>query len=120
MRKMRVNLCLLLVSCGGGLALCEGALRLFYPKYTPLVETHVSRDAERIWGPSPNSRRQARHPDTGAYHSLHHNNLGLRQHRDFSEAALAAATNIGVFGDSFVENVRMAAPYSFTEPLIIC
>ena len=117
MRKMRVNLCLLLVSCGGGLALCEGALRLFYPKYTPLVETHVSRDAERIWGPSPNSRRQARHPDTGAYHSLHHNNLGLRQHRDFSEAALAAATNIGVFGDSFVENVRMAAPYSFTEPL---
>ena len=117
MRKMCVNLCLLLVSCGMGLAFCEGTLRLFYPKYTPLVEAHVSRDAERIWGPSPKSRNQIRHPDTGAHHSLHHNNLGLRQHRDFSEAALAAATNIGVFGDSFVANIKMAAPYSFTEPL---
>ena len=30
---------------------------------------------------------------------------------------MAAATNIGVFGDSFVENVGTDAPYSLTEPL---
>ena len=57
------------------------------------------------------------HPDTRLSHSLLHNNFGLRQHRDFEEADLAVATNVGFFGDSFTANIRMAAPYSFTEPL---
>ena len=57
------------------------------------------------------------HPDTFVPHAVHHNNLALRQHRNFSEADLASATNIGVFGDSFVENTRMPVQYSFTEPL---
>ena len=117
MRKMCVNLGLLLVSCLVGLSLCEVSLRLFYPKYRDLAEAQFREDARRLWARSPHARSRAHHPDTGLSHPLHYNNLALRQHRNFSEADLASATNVGVFGDSFVENVLMDAPYSFTEPL---
>ena len=117
MRKMFANLCLLLMASLVGLFLCEGSLRLFYPKYRDLVEASFRRDAIRIWARMPNSRDWKGHPDTRVLHTLYHNNLALRQHRDFSETDLASATNIGVFGDSFVENILMAVQYSFTEPL---
>ena len=117
MKNLFANVCLLLVSCVAGLTLCELSLRLFYPKYQHLAETQFRRDEMRIWTPRPNSRHVQNHPDTGLPHSVHRNNLALRQHRDFSEAALASASNIGVFGDSFTENIKMAVPYSFTEPL---
>ena len=112
-----VNLCLLLVACGAGVALCEVSLRLFYPKYRHLAEVQFHADARRIWARMPNARDWASPPDTFVPHPLYHNNLALRQHRDFSAGDLASAINIGVFGDSFVENTRMEAPYSFTEPL---
>ena len=111
------NLYLLLVSCLVSLLLCEGSLRLFYPKYAPLAEARYRFDTLRIWARSPNNRAEYLHPDTGSVHALHHNNLGLRQHRNFSADDLAAAINVGVFGDSFVENRRIDAPYSLTEPL---
>ena len=117
MRSLFANLCLLLVSCVTGLALCEVSLRLFYPKYRHLAEAPFRSDAMRIWARTPNHRDIMVHPDTGLPHSLYHNNLALRQHRNFSEADLAAAINIGVFGDSFTENIRLPVPYSFTEPL---
>ena len=116
-KRPAVNLCLLLVSGVVGLALCEVSLRLFYPKYRHVAKAQFHPDAMRIWARTPNSRDLMNHPDTFVTHSLHHNNLALRQHRDFSAVELAAATNIGVFGDSFTENIRMAAQYSFTEPL---
>ena len=115
--KTSVNLCLLLASCAAGLFLCELSLRLFYPKYRDLADAPFRRDASRIWARMPNARNWWVHPDTRLSHALHHNNFGLRQHRNFSAADLASAINVGVFGDSFVENVRMDAPYSFTEPL---
>lgn len=115
---MLKNLCLLLVSCAIGLSLCEVSLRLFYPIYRDLADAQFENDALRIWSRTPNSRDSYVHPDTRLSHSLLHNNLGLRQHRDFREADLAVAVaNIGFFGDSFTENIRMAAPYSFNEPL---
>ena len=117
MNKIFINLTLLLVSGLASLSLCELSLRLFYPKYQPLAEAQLSRDAMRIWARTRNSRGMAIHPDTHSSHFLHHNNLALRQHRNFSEADLAAATNIGFFGDSYVENTGMAVQYSFTEPL---
>ena len=117
MKNLFANVCLLLVSCVTGLVLCEVSLRLFYPKYRHLAEPQFRQDARRIYSRKPNVRSWAPHPDSGLPHSFHHNNLALRQHRNFTEADLASATNIGVFGDSFVENVGMAAPYSFTEPL---
>lgn len=115
--KLLANLCLLLASCLVGLSLCEVSLRLFYPKYRDLADAQVWQDAMRIWSNMPNARSWRSHPDTGSAHPFHHNNLGLRQHRNFTEADLTSATNIGVFGDSFVENIRLPAPYSFTEPL---
>ena len=116
-RRTAVNLLLLLVSCAAGLALCELSLRLFYPTYRDLAEAQLHFHARRIWAHTPNSRDRASHPDTRVTHSLHHNNLALRQHRNFSAADLAAATNIGVFGDSFTENRGLPVHYSFTEPL---
>ena len=111
------NLCLLLVTCLVGLVLCEGSLRLFYPKYAPLAEARYRFDTLRIWTRNPNERAEHAHPDTRLPHALHHNNLALRQHWNFSAAEFATAMNIGVFGDSFVENVGIDAPYSLTEPL---
>ena len=117
MRNLFANVCLVFVGGVVGLALCEVSLRLFYPKYRDLAEAQFRRDAIQIWARIPNSRDWMGHPDTRVPHSFHHNNLALRQHRDFSETDLASATNIGVFGDSFVENILMAVQYSFTEPL---
>lgn len=117
MRNVFTNVGLVLVSCAAGLALCEVSLRLFYPKYRHSAEAPFRFDEMRIWARTPNSRDWRTHPDTFVLHFLSHNNLALRQHRDFSKADLAVATNIGIFGDSFVENIDVAAPYSFTEPL---
>ena len=117
MRNIFANMCLVLMSCAVGLALCEVSLRLFYPKYRHLAEAQFRYDAMRIWARTPNHRDFMVHPDTGLPHPLYHNNLALRQHRNFDEADLASATNVGVFGDSHVENIGMAVPYSFTEPL---
>lgn len=111
-----VNLFLLLVSCLAGLSLCEVSLRLFYSKYRHAAEVQFHSHARRIWAYMPNDRGWEVHPDTNLLHSHLHNNLVLRQHRDFRSADLAAASNIGVFGDSFVENIHMDVPCSFTEP----
>ena len=118
MRTGLANFCLLLLSCAVGFLLCEVFLRIFHPKYRDLAEAQFQSDAMRIFARKPNGRKPFHHPDTRLSHSLYHNNFGLRQHRDFRESDLAAAAaNIGVFGDSFTENIKMAAPYSFTEPL---
>ncbi len=117
MRNLFANLSLLLGSCVAGMALCEVSLRLFYPKYRHLAEAQFLDDTMRIWARTPNSRDWSTHPDTLVPHSFHHNNLALRQHRNFSAVDLAAATNIGFFGDSFTENARLPVQYSFTEPL---
>ena len=117
MRNIFANLCVLFVSCLVGLSLCEVSLRLFYPKYRHLAEARFAFSAMRIQARTPNSRYSQIRPGTSSTHSFHHNNLALRQHRDFTEADLASATNVGVFGDSFVENMSMAVQYSFTEPL---
>ncbi len=115
--RIGANLCLLLVSCVAGLSLCEFSLRILYPKYRHAAEARFRQDAMRIWARTADSRDWMSHQDTYRSHPFHHNNLALRQHRNFNEADLAAAINIGFFGDSFVENIFMDAPYSFTEPL---
>ena len=111
------NLSLLLASCLLGFFLCEIFLRQFYPKYQSAAEAQYDYDAIRVWSTGANQRGRERHPDTGLYYPYYHNNLGMRQHRDFSEENLDSATNISFLGDSFVENRRMESQYSFTEPL---
>ncbi len=105
MSNLLAKLCLLLVSCLIGLSLCEVSPRLFFPKYRHLAEAQFHNDAKRIYARRPHARSRQRNPDTGWSHSYYHNNLALRQHWNFSETDLVSATNIGVFDDSFVENV---------------
>ncbi len=111
------NLALLLVSGLAGLLLCEIGLRLFHPKYQYLAEAAFVRDPTLIYSPIPNHCGTFPHPDTAERHSVCHNSLGLRQHRDFSARDLESRVNIGFFGDSFTENVHVPAQHSFTEPL---
>ena len=111
------NTALLLASCLAGLLLCEAGLRLFHPKYAYLAEAPFIRDLNLFGMRIPGNRGFFRHPDTGAPHPSFHNNLGLRQHRDFSAEVLENSVNIGFFGDSFTENIRIKAQFSFTEPL---
>ena len=111
------NAALLLASCLAGLLLCEAGLRLFHPKYAYLAEAPFIRDPNLLRMRIPDNRSFSGHPDTGARHPFFHNNLGLRQHRDFSAEDLENSVNIGFFGDSFTENTRIKAQFSFTEPL---
>lgn len=116
-KNVGANLGLLLMASLVGLFLCEVSLRTFYPKYRHLADTQFYADKRRLWANPPDTRSWFPHPNTGVSHAFHHNNLGLRQHRNFSAADLASATNVAIFGDSFVANRGMPAPYSFTEPL---
>ena len=111
------NWALLLASSLAGLALCEAGLRLLHPKYRHLAEAAFVRDPALIYAPVPNNCGARPHPDTAVPHSVCHNNLGLRQHRNFSATDLESSVNIAFFGDSFMENVNMPAQHSFTEPL---
>ena len=116
-KKTVTNLSLSLVSCLLGVLLCELTLRNFYPKYQGAAESQFDRDPILLWSRLKNSRGWFRNPDSGSYHPYHHNNLRMRQHRDFSEMDLEDATNMGFFGDSFLENQGMESQYSLTEPL---
>lgn len=111
------KLLLLIASVGVTLLLCEGALRVFFPKFKYAAESEYRTDQTRIWSRNPNTRYVRANPDTGATHAVCHNNLGLRQHRDFPPDDLRGAMNVGAFGDSFVENLRLPVQFSFTEPL---
>ena len=99
------------------LLLCEAALRTFFPKYRGVAEGRLQPDDMRIYASPPNVRDWRVHPDTGRGHPFHTNNMGLHQHRDFSDADILSATTVGVFGDSFVRGGYFDAPYAFTEPL---
>jgi hypothetical protein len=111
------RLALVLGSTLVALLLCEMTLRLFYPKFRYAAESAYQTSHTRIWSRNPHTRYTRLNPDTGRAHLVCHNNLGLRQHRDFSPTDLTGALNAGFFGDSFVENLRLPVAYSFTEPL---
>ena len=98
--------------------LCEAALRLFLPKYRDVAEGHALQpDDLRLYASIPNTRDWRVHPDTRQRFPFHMNNLGFRQHRNFSDADILGTTTVGVFGDSFVRGGYFDAPYAFTEPL---
>lgn len=116
-KVIAARLLLALASMLVALLLCEALLRLVYPKFKYAAESSYRASDTRIWSRNPNTRYQRANPDSGASHLVCHNNLALRQHRDFAPADLAGAANLAVFGDSFVENLRLPVHFSFTEPL---
>ena len=100
------------------LLLCEAGLRLLFPKYRDAADGYALQpDDLRLYASIPNTRDWRVHPDTRRRFPFHMNNLGLRQHRNFSNADILSATTVGVFGDSFVRGAYFDAPYVFTEPL---
>lgn len=74
-------------------------------------------DEDRLYVRVPNTFRYYAHPDTGARHPVIYNDFGSRQHRRFDVESLKHAQNVAFFGDSYTENIRMEAQYSFTEVL---
>jgi hypothetical protein len=97
--------------------MAEICLRVFFPRYQYAAESQYNLDAFRIWSRKANARSMRSHPDTGVTHPIIYNNLAMRQHRQITRADLESAVNIGFFGDSYTEDIRLAAQYSFTEPL---
>ena len=116
-RKILANTSLILASTLGGVVACELVLRLVFPKYEHLAASVLRMDQERIWENAPRSQFPVRHPDTGKYHLVRHNDLALRQHRNVKPSTWQAGAHIGFFGDSFLENTLLPVQYSFTEPL---
>lgn len=116
-KKLATNALLILVSLAISLAMIEASLRLFYPKYQYAAESSFDRNAARIWSRKANTNYIRKHPDSKQPHAIYHNNLALRQHRDFTEQDIESAKNLAFFGDSYTENLRIPAQYSLTEPL---
>ena len=116
-RDLAAKLCLAVASVLLASLLCEAALRLLFPKYRHAAEGQLQADDMRIYAPLPNTRDWQAHPDTRRGHPFHTNNLGLGQHRNFTDADILSATTVGVFGDSFVRFGTLDAPHAFTEPL---
>lgn len=117
MLSLAKNLALLLVSGLLALVAAEGVLRVAYPRYEYAAAADHERDAVRLIVRKPNTRYSRPHPDTGVRHLVIHNNLALHQDRDIQPHKPLGETRIGVFGDSFTENVRIAAPHEFSEVL---
>jgi hypothetical protein len=117
LKSAAVDLFLLLASVLFSFMVIEFILRTFYPKYEYAAKPSYERNASRIWSRRANSYHIYRHPDSGLSHSVYHNNLALRHHRNFKEDDIKTATNVALFGDSFVENLRLPVQYSLTEPL---
>ena len=107
------NLALLLASSLAGLALCEVGLRLLHPEYRHLAEAAFVRDPALIFSPVPDNCGAYPHPDTGMPHSMCHNKLGLRQHRNFSAIDLESSVNIAFFGDSFTANPKTKEAFGY-------
>ena len=110
-----VRFSLAVLSLAAGLVVCEMVLRLAYPRYQHLANPPVPRGLS--FAPPYLWRAMYRRPDTSVEHRLLYNNLGNRQHRDFSEGELRAGLNVAFFGDSYTENRFIATQYAFPEVL---
>ena len=116
----RTAIARLILVIGGtlfGLCLGEGGLRLFVPRYSELANAVFDEDATRLRRRRPNTPTERVHPDSGENHPRIYNALGMRQHRPISVEPVAGEIRIGLFGDSFTENVRLPVAYSFSEVL---
>jgi len=117
LRNVGLNLFLVFASLLFSFLIVELILRICYPKYEHAAKSSYDRNPSRIWSRKANSHHRYRHPDTRVYYSVYHNNLSLRQHRNFDESDIKSAITVAFFGDSFTENLFLPAQYSLTEPL---
>lgn len=111
------RLALVLVGTLLGLCIGEVGLRLFVPRYYELASAVFDEDAVRLRRRPPNARTERVHPDNRRSHPVIHNALGMRQHRPIPVEPESGEIRIGLFGDSFTENIRLPVAYSFSEVL---
>lgn len=115
--RLFINALIVFLSTLFACSICEIALRFFRPDLKEVVYAKYQIDRFRIYKNIPKTWGTRHHPDTGRKHLVIHNSLGLRQHREFAQSKKPGVERIAFFGDSFTENLRVAAQYSFTEPL---
>jgi hypothetical protein len=99
------------------LSAVEFSLRILRPDLKYATESQSQYNRHRINSSTKNSADNYPRPDNKVKHLVLHNSLGLRQHRSFSLPKTSNTVRVGIFGDSYTENVRIPVEYSFTEPL---
>ncbi|HSV43235.1 MAG TPA: hypothetical protein VLJ10_01645 [Candidatus Bathyarchaeia archaeon] len=97
------------------LVIPEGVLRLTRPdlKFALEAEQYISKD-RLFWNPR-HTAYFLEEPDRQDIVLVMHNDLGMRQHRNFSVEKKPGTVRIGIFGDSYAENLRVNVQYSFSE-----
>lgn len=118
LKKMLPRLVLSLIALILALDAAELVVRRLRPDLRNLVRNpNAAPHPTRLFANEPGSRNLRERPDVPALSPVIHNRLGFRQHREFTDRKAPGTIRVGVFGDSFTENIRMPVQYSFTEPL---
>ncbi|MFW8601257.1 hypothetical protein ACOHYD_07230 [Desulfobacterota bacterium M19] len=118
-KKIIINFFVLMIALFLTLLIVEGALRIFFPQYMYAASSKFITSPYRIFKRIPNTSGIVVHPDTGKKQLFIINEVGQHQHRHRNLALLNDANfiKIGIFGDSFTENMRIESQYSFVEIL---
>jgi len=118
-KKNIANFLILVLAICLSLLFIEGILRLFSPQYKYAASSKYSISPYRLFSRVPNSVGVVEHPDTGGKHLFITNELAQHQHRTRNLSLLDNKNyiKIGIFGDSFTENMRIKSQYSFVEVL---
>jgi hypothetical protein len=115
--RLALRFVLLLVSLVAGLAVSEVLLRVFVPRYEEAASGRYREDLFRLKTRVANQATTREHPDTGRRHPVLYNGLAMRQHREIAPRKTEGEERVGIFGDSFTENLGLDSPYSYTEVL---
>ena len=118
-KTILLDLMILIVALFLTLLIIEGLLRVFFPQYMYAANSKFMTSPYRIFKRMPNSVGVVIHPDTGKKQLFLTNEVGQHQHRHRNLALLNNNNfiKIGIFGDSFTENMRIESQYSFVEVL---
>jgi hypothetical protein len=111
------RIALLLLSTLIGLGIVELSLRTISGRYEEAASGRYREDLFRIKSRIPNLATTRENPDTGRRHPVIYNGLAMRQHREISPRKAEGEVRVGIFGDSFTENLGVDAPYGYTEVL---
>jgi hypothetical protein len=107
----------LLLSTLIGLGIGELLLRAFSGRYEEAARGRYREDLFRIKSRVPNVATTRENPDTGRRHPVIYNGLAMHQHREIPPRKAEGELRVGIFGDSFTENLGIDAPYMYTEVL---
>ncbi|MBZ0271391.1 hypothetical protein K8I61_05100 [bacterium] len=85
--------------------------------YENWMNNEPAQNQDSFAFPTPLTCRERPHPDSGAMHRVVRNEYGMRQGRRLEATKAPGVTRIGIFGDSYVENIDVHVAFAFTQPL---